>query len=517
MPGTASLAQKEQTRRRPSIASQWLFPSLTDLFFIITFSLTFLAGSTGWDNLVRDGDTGMHIRAGEYILATHQVPSQDLFSFSRAGQPWADWEWLSQAAFALLHNWAGLKGVLLFSGVLLAAVFTLLMRQALWRGANSIVALVLVFMAINTMSVHMLARPHIFTMLFLMVAMFLIAADRRHRSAAVWLLLPLTTLWANMHGGFAILVPILGLLVLGSAVEACLYPSERDSRWSDAGRYAVLGLGAGLASLVNPYGIRLHLHILEIMSAKWLINVVTEFASPSFRSEQMLVFMALLFLGLAVVVPLIQKRKMTEALWIVLFAYCGLMSIRHVPLFGLAVVPIIAEEISAWWQTWTRCKPRSSVQAVLNDLSAQIGAYFAPVTLCVPIFVLVVAVGGWVHWPTDIHPNACPAGMIARNARQIESARIFTSDQWGDYLIYHYFPKQRVFIDGRSDFYGERIVSDYLKIRDGQHAWKQLLDQNRFDMVLCPVDWALASLLKYQPDWRVIEDDGKAILFQRRT
>ncbi len=207
MPATASLAEREQTRRRRSIASLLLFPSLTDLFFIFTFSLTFLS-PMGWDSLLQDGDTGMHIRAGDYILATHHVPTEDLFSFTRAGQPWADWEWLSQAGFAFLHSRWGLKGVVLFSGVLLAAVFTLLMRQALWRGANSIVALVLVLMAVDSMSVHLLARPHIFTMLFLMVAMFLIAADRRHRSAKIWILLPMTALWANMHGGFAILFPI---------------------------------------------------------------------------------------------------------------------------------------------------------------------------------------------------------------------------------------------------------------------------------------------------------------------
>jgi len=515
MPVAASLAKKEQTRSRPSIARRLLFPSLTDLFFIFTFILAFLANSAGWNSLLRDGDTGWHIRAGDYILATHHVPTQDLFSFSRAGQPWADWEWLSQAAFALLHTSWGLKGVVLFSGVLIAAVFTLLMRYALWRGANSIVALALVLMAIDTMSVHLLARPHIFTMLFLLVAMFLIAADRRRRSAAVWLLLPLTALWANMHGGFVILFPILGLLVLGSAVEGCLYPAGRVSRWSDARRYAGLGLGAGLASLVNPYGIGLHLHILNYLRANWLMGLVDEFKSPSFRSEPMFVFMALLFTGLAAVVPLIQKRKMPEAFWILFFAYCGLMSIRHIPLFALAVVPIVAEEVSIWWEGWARDTSPASVPRVLGDLSAEIGTHFAPVTLWPPIFVMIVALGGWVHWPLDISPDGCPAGMIARHARQIESARIFTSDQWGDYLIYHYYPRLRVFIDGRSDFYGERIATDYLKLSEGQPAWKQLLEQYRFDMVLCPADWALASLLRYQPDWRMIEEDGKTVLFRK--
>jgi hypothetical protein len=517
MPGAASIAEKKRTRSAGSIARRLLFPSFTDLFFIFTFTVAFLVSPSGWDSLLVDGDTGLHIRAGDYILATHHVPTQDLFSFSRAGQPWVDWEWLSQAAFALLHNWWGLKGVLLFSGVLIAAAFTLLMRYTLWRGANSIVALVLVFMAIDTAFVSVLARPHIFTMLFVLVAMFLIAADRRHRSAKVWLLAPLTTLWANLHGGFPILFPLLGLLVLGSAAEAFLYTDGRARRWSDVRRYAGLGLGAALASLVNPYGIRLHRHILDTLSAKWLMNAGTEFVSPSFRSEHMLVFMVLLFLGLATVVPLLQARKMTEALWIVFFAYCALISVRHVPLFALVAVPIIAEEISIWWQRWSWGKSRTSVPSVLNDLSAQIGTYFGPVTLCAPIFVLVVGLGGWVRWPSDLSVSGCPAGMIARHARQIESARIFTSDQWSDYLVYHFYPRQRVFIDGRHNFYGERIVTDYQKLIGGQHDWKQLLEHYQFNMVLAPVDWALASLLKYQPDWRVIDDDGKTILFQRKT
>ena len=328
--------------------------------------------------------------------------------------------------------------------------------------------------------------------------------------------MPLTTLWANLHGGFAILFPILGLLVLGSAAEAFLYPGERTRRWSDARRYTALGLGAAVASLVNPYGIKLHLHILEIMNAKWLMNGVVEFASPSFRSEQMYVFMALLFLSLAVVVPLIHRRKLTEALWIGFFAYCALISVRHVPLFALVVVPIVAAEISTWWDGWVLVKSRTSVPRILDDLSAQMRRNFVGVSLWVPIFLVAVALGGWVHWPKDIYPHGCPAEMMARHASQIENGRLYTTDQWGDYLIYHYSPRVRVFIDGRSDFYGEHVVSDYLKISRGQYGWRRLLDKHRFDLVLCPVDWALASLIKYQPDWRVIEDDGKVILFQRK-
>jgi hypothetical protein len=517
MPVAASLAEKEQAPSRRSLVKRLLFPSYTDLIFIFTFTVAFVVSPAGWDSLVADGDTGIHIRAGDAIVASRSVPTRDLFSFSRPGQEWFAFEWLSEVAFSFLHKWFALKGVVLFCGVLIAVTFTVLIRYVLWLGANGFVALALVIMALKTSSFHFYARPHIFTLLFTVVFVWLIAADRRRRSARIWLLAPLTVLWTNLHGGFPVCFALIGLLVIGSALEAWLAGKLRPYRSSEAVRYSSLGLACALASLINPYGLRLHRHILETLSAKWLMSAGAEFASPSFRSENMMVFMVLLFLGLAAVFPLVKARKMTDALWILFFAYSALTSVRHVPLFALVVVPIVAREITTWWESWIRDKAPASVPRIVNDLSTQIRKDFAPVTLWGPLFVLAVALGGWVRWPTDISADHAPAGMIARHARQIESARILTSDQWGDYLIYHFYPRQRVFIDGRHNFYGERIATDYLNLRSGQHEWKELLDEYRFDMVLCPDDWALASLLRYRQDWGVVEDDGKTVLFQKRA
>src|SRR5205085_11068978 len=39
--------------------------------------------------------------------------------------------------------------------------------------------------------------------------------------------------------------------------------------------------------------------------------------------------------------------------------------------------------------------------------------------------------------------------------RQAGSPKIiFADDEWGDYLIYRLYPSNKVFVDGRSDFYG---------------------------------------------------------------
>src|SRR4051812_46549357 len=89
-------------------------PSLTDLAFLMPVFFIFLKMG-GAPALLRDGDTGWHIRTGEWILNHHQVPFADMFSFSRPGAPWFAWEWLWDVTFALLSRAGGLAAVVLAS------------------------------------------------------------------------------------------------------------------------------------------------------------------------------------------------------------------------------------------------------------------------------------------------------------------------------------------------------------------------------------------------------------------
>jgi hypothetical protein len=70
-----------------------------------------------------------------------------------------------------------------------------------------------------------------------------------------------------------------------------------------------------------------------------------------------------------------------------------------------------------------------------------------------------------------------------------------------------------VFFDGRSDFYGEKLGQEYLHLLQGSYDWQSILRRHRFDVALLPVEWPLASLLKLDPAWKVVKDDGKAVLF----
>ena len=196
----------------------WL-PSLSDCLFLSLLVWLFLAGPAGWQALLADGDTGWHIRTGQFILDGGVLPQRDLFSFSKPEAPWFAWEWLSDVALGWLERQAGLKGVVLAAAVAACASMTLVFRQMLWRGAGLLVALAACLLGAGASTIHYLARPHVFTLLLLPASMWLLERDRRRPSAAVWALVPLAALWVNVHGGFLALLVCLAAVVAGTALE----------------------------------------------------------------------------------------------------------------------------------------------------------------------------------------------------------------------------------------------------------------------------------------------------------
>src|SRR5258708_5602650 len=167
-----SLAVRPPARSMESVLeSRWarlLIPSLSELFFVAILVWLFMgSGGAGWSGLLVDADVGWHIRTGEYILDHHAVPRHDLYSFSKPDAPWYAWEWLTDVIDAGLHRWAGLKGVVLAAAVLIAIFSTTLICRMAWRGVHLFLALAISLLGVGASSMHFLARPHIYTLVFL--------------------------------------------------------------------------------------------------------------------------------------------------------------------------------------------------------------------------------------------------------------------------------------------------------------------------------------------------------------
>ncbi len=504
------------------LTARWarlLIPSLSDMFFLAILLWLFMSsGAAGWQGLLLDADAGWHIRTGEYIMAHHAVPHQDLYSFSKAGQPWYAWEWGSDVLFGWLHHIAGLKGVVLFTGVLLSLFATTLMRRMIWRGVHVFVTLGVALLSVGAASIHFLARPHIFTLLFLSISVWLIELDREKQSRRIWLLVPLTIVWTNLHGGFLSLIAVLGLCAIGTAVEAfAAHEAWGGMWWRSAGRYLGLAAACAAASLVNPYGYQLHVHMWEYLRSDWIKTVIQEFMSPTFRNENMFQFEMLMLTGLIAAGALLRRRAVVEALWIVFFAHMALQSVRHVPVYVTVVGPVIAYEISSWWKASTRRAAKKSFPAILNQIAADAAAGFKRTSVWpVAVVVALVVTGAPIPWPKDFPDLNFPIQLVHEHEPQILASRVLTTDQWADYLIY-VNPQQKVFVDGRSDFYGPETGNQYLRLLNGGPDWQDLLHKYNFNLVLLPKEMAIVQLLKTQPEWRVEAEEDKRILLVRTT
>jgi hypothetical protein len=495
--------------------SAWLRPSLADLLLVSLVAWLFVAGQ-GWTVLLADGDTGWHIRTGDWIQQTRSIPTRDLFSFTRAGQPWYAWEWLSDVIFAVVHRHWGLAGVAALAGCVLALAAQVVFRHMLWRGANLMVALATVLVAASAASIHYLARPHVFTLLLLAVSLWMVERDRLQPRPWIWLLVPLSAVWVNLHSGFFALPACLAVRAAGMAAEGWMDRELRPRIWSGAKRYAGLCAATAAASLVNPYGFGLHRHVWSYLTSDWIRNAVDEFQSPKFRSENLLHFELLLVAALLLGGWLIARRRLADALLVLVWAHLALGSVRHVPVFVIVAAPLVAVELSRLWGERARRATPRSVRRVLWALGQDLNPSFQRASAWSAALVAVaILLTPASKWPGDFPQNKFPVWLVRAESVRLANSKVFTLDQWGDYLIYRHWPGQRVFIDGRSDFYGSAIGRDYLRLAEGRPGWESLFRKYDFAVALVPRDWPLAALLERDRGWTRVREDQLAVLFAR--
>jgi hypothetical protein len=133
----------------------------------------------------------------------------------------------------------------------------------------------------------------------------------------------------------------------------------------------------------------------------------------------------------------------------------------------------------------------------------------------VALSFLLQARQGRPLWTAEFPGVRFPALACDTFGDQLKGRRVLSMDQWGDYLIYRFYPDVKVFMDGRSDFYAPEIRDEYVGLLNSHFGWEQVLERHGFDAALIPADWSLAAAMKLHPGWRLTYDDGFALLFEK--
>ncbi|HPQ16415.1 MAG TPA: hypothetical protein PLP04_14380 [Bryobacteraceae bacterium] len=505
----------------------WCLPSLTDLAFVMPMILVF-SRLGGAKHLLLDGDTGWHIRAGDWIRENGRVPDRDIFSYTMPDEPWFAWEWLWDVIFSWLHaNW-GMAAVVAASMLVISVTSALLYRLVRRKCSNVLIAIGVVFLVNAASTIHWLARPHLFTLLFLVVFYSLLERVRDGRTRLLWLLPPLTIVWTNLHGGFFVGIVLIGMYAAGE-LAAWLFEADGETRRTALARskpYLITAAACAAASLINPYSYQLHVHIYRYLTDRYHFEHISEFQSLNFQHPVAFYFEPLLALAMVAVGWSLYKRRFAYPLILVGFAHLALMSVRNIPIFMLLAAPIVAgtlKELLALVRernvaSWLK-KTAAGFQSFAADIGEMDAAGRIPLASAAAGALLVALFYLAPQAPllrAEYDPEKYPAGALEVLRVPDMAQRIFTHDEWGDYLIYRLFPETKVFVDGRSDFYGAEFGKAFLNVMRARYDWSQTLDSYSVDTVLLPVDAPLASTLKESPKWRPVYDDGKAIVFRSR-
>jgi hypothetical protein len=230
-----------------------------------------------------DPDLWGHLAFGRLILMHRHLPVRDIYSYSAAGLPWHDHEWLSEVVLALCWNRFGVVGLKLMKLAATAATMTLLSMGAGETGAPIPLQLVVVTTGAVALAPMMQFRPQLFDFVALSALLLLLARDSYRRAGRLWIAIPMFALWANLHGGF-----IVGLAALAMyrAVIAIEYFVVGDG----LGRAMHVGgvtAGCVLATLLNPDGIGNWVTVIHTMRNPLTRGVISEWQPLLFKMAEL--------------------------------------------------------------------------------------------------------------------------------------------------------------------------------------------------------------------------------------
>jgi hypothetical protein len=479
---------------------KYVIPRLSDILFL---SLLIVVICFGPRTFNLDGDIGRHITIGEYIIDHMSIPRIDLFSHTMIGQPITPHEWLAQVFFALAHRILNMSGVVLLAAVMISATFSIVYYDSLKRTKAPIISLTVVLIAAASSSLHWLARPHIFTFLYLSVWSLLLDRKRKGERVPLWIFGAVMLIWANTHGAY-----IAGFVTWGAYLAGVLYDiwkSRSMTKYSPRSWYEI-GIVSFLVTLINPAGIDLWKTSLSFISNQYLVSHTQEYLPPDFHSLNNLPF--LLLIAMMILLLSIRKKPLPSAHGILLAGWTimGLYSARNIPLFAIVAAPILSQSAAeiAKNSFWGKRENRFFIieQRLLGFAWIILGILISAWLMFLPSFQAYNA----------YDKSRFPVEAIDWLDNHPQEGYVFNYFSWGGYLLYRKWPETLVFIDGQTDFYGEKLTREYESVIVGNNGWEQILEKYSVTWIIIPKSSSLAATLQLHPGWKISYQDNTSII-----
>ncbi|MGD2176881.1 MAG: hypothetical protein PVG71_03565 [Anaerolineae bacterium] len=445
-----------------------------------------------------DSDTWWHLQAGRVTLERGHILQTDLFSHTRFGSRWVNHSWLSQVMLYWLFDRFSYAGLGLWMAALVTAAFAFVFLQM--EGSVFARAFILV-MAAATSAVIWSARPQLFSFLLTAVVAYVLYLFKWRGVNRLWLLPPLFTLWVNLHAGYALGFMVLVAFVGGEMLNHLLAPAipARDPiiNWQGIGLVVGIALLSALFLVINPNSTRMWTYYLETVRIEALRGFIQEWRSPDFHPLHMQPFIWLLLATMAVMGISDRRVDGTDLALVGGFTYAGLLAGRNFGPFALVTAPVLSRHVAAlaaspWQRRKGLNKHVAPTQAAINWSLLVVVVALAAVKIQQPLKPA---------FNEALQGESLPTGAVEWIEEHQPAGSMFNHYNWGGYLIWRLWPDYRVFVDGRTDLYGNDFLRQYLKVQTAQLGFDEVLEAYGVDWVLTPSGGTLSTQLTCEEGW----------------
>lgn len=485
---------------RDALADRWVARAWSLL--VVSSALYFLADNEA------DNDLWMHLFSGRLILANGAVPRVDAFSYTAAGLPWIDHEWLTQSAFAAAFDSLGSTGLWMckLAVALLTAWLVWLAVARRTRGPwtrGPVMMLVLAALARGYA-----IRPQIVSYLGVAALLaWLDHVDDTRPHPGVWtIVVPIAVgfaAWANAHGGF-----VVGLSIVALFAVAPRWTTSTGDDFAPlpiAVRLAMVG-AALVAVCLTPYGLSLFSYVLTELRAP---HPLTEWQAVRLDDPAHLPFLMLVAILIA---TLPFARMLRRRPWrLMLVATVAVMAVRqqrHVPLFALVAAAPLAEQTDAAL-AWLGARIELRLTATATSVVAAALLGLAVVQLVVLSARVWRAQGGIVYSADEY-----PVGAVTYLREHDLRGDLAVPLDWGGYALWHLAPAVKVSLDGRfATVYPPRVVEDNFAFFRGESSVDSARMLDSYNTTLALIPRGIPTALDGRADWHLLYIDSVAALF----
>ena len=453
-----------------------------------------------------DTDMYWHLAAGRYIVATGQVPTTDPFSSTMRGQPWVDVYWLAQWSLYSVYALAGMNGLAVLVAVLVVVAFIFVWRQM--TGGALLRAFVLVLTAAAS-GVIWSPRPQMATYVLLAVLGYVLHLYRWKQVDRLWVVPIVFVVWANTHGGFVAGFMLLGAAIIGETLHNLTPASNPEAMgWPRLRKLIVITLLSGAVLLINPHTINVLRLPFETVNIGALQNFIAEWASPDFHELFQQPMLWMLMLTLIAIGQSGRRLDWTDAATLVLFAYLAFVARRNIGLFAIVCAPILSRHAAAWFERsrWGQRRLSPGIPFA-NGAILFVIALAASVKVVAPLLPSVQA---------EAEARIMPRAAVEWIAANRPAGLMFNSYNWGGYFLWKLWPDYPVFVDGRTDVYGNTLLGEYLQIIQAAPEFEAMLAARNIGCVVVDRDSLLARALARSGEWTLAHGDKQAVIYVRQ-